>query len=111
MKKNKKNKKKKEKDNKETKEKEKENENNKQEEEQLNNKEEKEKQLINEVNEKGGIITTNKFDINSIADIFTDADIEELCKTGIKLTFCPFYQQIEIAKKSADIIFMPYNYM
>ena len=38
-------------------------------------------------------------------------DIEDLCKNGKKFQFCPFYQQIEIAKKNSDIIFMPYNYI
>ena len=38
-------------------------------------------------------------------------DIEDLCKAGRYHTFCQFYQQIEISKKFADIIFMPYNYI
>ena len=38
-------------------------------------------------------------------------DIEDLCKNGRYHTFCPFYQQIEISKKFADIIFLPYNYI
>ena len=38
-------------------------------------------------------------------------DIEDLCKNGRYYTFCPFYQQIDISKKYADIIFMPYNYI
>ena len=38
-------------------------------------------------------------------------DIEELFKNGKAKTFCPFYQQIEIAKSYSDIVFMPYNYI
>ena len=38
-------------------------------------------------------------------------DIEELFKNGKAQTFCPFYQQIEIAKSYSDIVFMPYNYI
>ena len=38
-------------------------------------------------------------------------DIEELYKNGKSQTFCPFYQQIEIAKSYSDIVFMPYNYI
>ena len=38
-------------------------------------------------------------------------DIEELFKNGKEQTFCPFYQQIEIAKSYSDIVFMPYNYI
>ena len=38
-------------------------------------------------------------------------DIEELFENGKKQTFCPFYQQIEIAKSYSDIVFMPYNYI
>ena len=38
-------------------------------------------------------------------------DIEELFKNGKSQTFCPFYQQIEIAKSYSDIVFMPYNYI
>ena len=38
-------------------------------------------------------------------------DIEELFKNGKLQTFCPYYQQIEIAKSYSDIIFMPYNYI
>ena len=38
-------------------------------------------------------------------------DIEELFKNGKNQTFCPFYQQIEIAKSYSDIVFMPYNYI
>ena len=38
-------------------------------------------------------------------------DIEELYKNGKAQTFCPFYQQIEIAKSYSDIVFMPYNYI
>ena len=38
-------------------------------------------------------------------------DMEDLCRNGKKFLFCPFYQQIENAKKNSDIIFMPYNYI
>ena len=38
-------------------------------------------------------------------------DIEDLYKYGEKFNFCPFYQQIEIAKNYSDIVFMPYNYI
>ena len=38
-------------------------------------------------------------------------DIEDICAKGRKLEFCPFYQQIEIAKSYSDIILMPYNYI
>ena len=38
-------------------------------------------------------------------------DIEDICDKGRKMEFCPFYQQIEIAKSYSDIIFMPYNYI
>ena len=44
-------------------------------------------------------------------DKFNMMDIEDLCKNGKKLQFCPFYQQIEIAKNFSDIVFMPYNYI
>ena len=36
-------------------------------------------------------------------------DIEELFKNGKLQTFCPYYQQIEIAKSYSDIIFMPFE--
>ena len=38
-------------------------------------------------------------------------DIEDLCKEGKQKNFCPFYHQIKKAQKSADLIFMPYNYL
>ncbi|XP_014223944.1 regulator of telomere elongation helicase 1 homolog [Trichogramma pretiosum] len=37
-------------------------------------------------------------------------DIEDLVKTGTKLRCCPYYLSREL-KQSADIIFMPYNYI
>ena len=37
-------------------------------------------------------------------------DIEELHKLGKKHNFCPFYMSRELYQ-SADVIFMPYNYL
>lgn len=38
------------------------------------------------------------------------ADVEDLLKMGQKMKFCPFYMTKEL-KKSADIVFLPYNYL
>ncbi|GLV35707.1 Regulator of telomere elongation helicase 1 [Carabus blaptoides fortunei] len=38
------------------------------------------------------------------------ADIEDLIKVGQKMKFCPYYMTKEL-KKSADIVFLPYNYL
>ena len=37
-------------------------------------------------------------------------DIEDLVKTGQKLKCCPYFLTREL-KQSADIVFMPYNYL
>lgn len=54
----------------------------------------------------------NEFENKNIIDNLPEnniVDIEDLCKEGKISCFCPFYQQINKAKHSADIIFMTYN--
>ena len=56
----------------------------------------------------------NNFDEEKDLNIYSQniiIDIEDLCKEGEQKKFCPFYHQIKKAQNSADIIFMPYNYL
>lgn len=44
------------------------------------------------------------------SNVYDYMDIEELCSYGTKSNFCPFYFNRN-KKSSADIIFLPYNYI